>query len=857
MNSLNDILRDRLYLAALLHDIGKFYQRSDEGRTKTSVKLADYVKNLESVFCPLVKADHSRSHKHVLWTAQFLEDYRQVFQNLNQGADWHDLSLKNSLLHLAASHHLPLEQLSEIGKIIREADHLSSGMDRSSDEALKDDQAEKGWDAFKKIRMTSIFESYQTKDKIHHYHLPVEPISINKHCFPTVHFTEDADYSTLWNMFNHEFKFIQSANLKAFSETFLHLLYKYTSTIPSSTVNFPDVSLYDHLKTTAAIAVCLYDWSKGTKSGNDEFMMIGGDFSGIQSCIYNIISENAAKNLKGRSFYLKLLSDSVVMYLLKKLNLFGANIIYNSGGSFFMLAPNTCETRDCFENAVREIEDSIFKTHGTSLFVAIDAVSLNRDAFMGVNGASISKCWEKLFEVRDAKKRTRYAERLIHDYAAFFEPGEIGGLTARDAITGEEIPEPLVRNGFTLDGSRPGPNENEIISELTWKQIKLGRELKKAELWVISEGKLDYWPEKESIEPAGLGYYYYFLSKKDVAKKQEQLKGSADRVKIIAINGNQKGECDFLNSTIQGINNIYGFDFFGGNDYPASDDGSPKSFDQLAGGEGYKRLGIMRMDVDNLGKIFQDGFGENRSSFSRFAALSRYFDWFFKGYLNTLWKDHFSASTYIVYSGGDDLFIVGRWNDCISFAELIRSEFREYVCRNSNFTLSGGVAIVTPKFPIKRGAQESEEAERHAKDYILLDKDKNKISSKDAFSFLGMAMGWDIEYPHVKKLKSEIQTVIQNKSLNKSFITKLNLHYNSARFDHEKLISPKTYWMTAYDFGRMESSVKPHEIKSFLKRCRLDILSNTIHGSTILSRYHSFKLWHLAARWAELENRTF
>ena len=51
------------------------------------------------------------------------------------------------------------------------------------------------------------------------------------------------------------------------------------------------------------------------------------------------------------------------------------------------------------------------------------------------------------------QKRTRYAERLIHDYAAF-EPGEIG-IDCKRCNYGEEILEPLVRNGFTLDGSRP------------------------------------------------------------------------------------------------------------------------------------------------------------------------------------------------------------------------------------------------------------------------------------------------------------------------------------------------------------------------------------------------------------------
>jgi len=62
--------------------------------------------------------------------------------------------------------------------------------------------------------------------------------------------------------------------------------------------------------------------------------------------------------------------------------------------------------------------------------------------------------------------------------------------------------------------------------------------------------------------------------------------------------------------------------------------------------------------------------------------------------------------------------------------------------------------------------------------------------------------------------------------------------------------------MTAYDFERMECSLKSAEIKSFLKKCRLDIVCNTINGNPVLSQYHSLKLWHLAARWAELENRT-
>lgn len=51
-------------------------------------------------------------------------------------------------------------------------------------------------------------------------------------------------------------------------------------------------------------------------------MLIGADLSGIQSYIYQVVSKYAGKNLKGRSFYLRILSDSIVRFLLKELGCF-------------------------------------------------------------------------------------------------------------------------------------------------------------------------------------------------------------------------------------------------------------------------------------------------------------------------------------------------------------------------------------------------------------------------------------------------------------------------------------------------------------------------------------------------------
>lgn len=46
-----DSIRNHVYLAALLHDIGKFYQRADEDSTASSKILDERVKIWKMFFC--------------------------------------------------------------------------------------------------------------------------------------------------------------------------------------------------------------------------------------------------------------------------------------------------------------------------------------------------------------------------------------------------------------------------------------------------------------------------------------------------------------------------------------------------------------------------------------------------------------------------------------------------------------------------------------------------------------------------------------------------------------------------------------------------------------------------------------
>ena len=99
--------------------------------------------------------------------------------------------------------------------------------------------------------------------------------------------------------------------------------------------------------------------------------------------------------------------------------------------------------------------------------------------------------------------------------------------------------------------------------------------------------------------------------------------------------------------------------------------------------EGISRIGVLRADVDNLGQAIVSGFrnaknGDRYMTLSRTATLSRQLSLFFKYYIRFILENgEYSLEgknggkkrlATIVYSGGDDVFIVGAWNDIIELS---------------------------------------------------------------------------------------------------------------------------------------------------------------------------------------------
>ena len=849
------MMKNKIYLAGLLHDIGKFWQRADVYKKGEGWQQLDKNNFTESTFCK--EYNGAYYYKHVLWTAQFIEKVLKINERIKKSEA---KETPESLIQLAAKHHAPNSPLQNI---IACADHLSSGMDRNSDkltqDALKENNDIGDWintplfSIFEKIGMP--LEEYQQRNK---FRFPAEILDVEK-IMPVKKdsgYEMKAKYEELWPKFEAEVQKLAEKsdniiNNKAFSDTLLYVMQKYTVYVPASTQNYPDVSLFDHSKTVAAFAVCLYDYLNENKQLNDfkyryasfknstdePFLLFGADLSGIQNYIYNIVSKNAAKNLKGRSFYLHLVTTTVIKKILDELNLYQANVIYNSGGGFFMLLPNTQFVKDNLARMKKEIDkEFVDKFHG-ELYLASAYVPVS---YAHIFDKKLDKVWKNIFEQLGEDKNQRFKHYIEENYTQTFTPFGEAGEIKTDAVTGMPIP----------DGKGVQTNIG-LVDKITKDQIEIGKWLKKTKYWYIFKGE---WSKKEKNA-------FQFLEYTHVLSEKSDIRIDFEGVKQLKINEVE----NFIDEKVK--HSAQGFEFYGGNTYPTDENNNPKPYDRLTKGE-YNKLAVVRMDVDNLGYIFKNGFLPADRSLSRYSQLSRNLDLFFKGYLTKIWENNeeYKNHTVIVYAGGDDLFLLGDWQEAMDYARKIRNDFKHYVCQNPFLTLSGGIIITPPKYPILSQAEKCEKAEKTGKSYVwrnssvaYLDNAGNKLpevpKQKDAVGLFNTALAWEVEYKMIEDKANELKEKIEKEKLPKALLQKLMTYYEMSGFEKTgKWDNKRLIWLMAYDFGRMKERYKDE--KQFLENLMLDGIENTWEREqTRAKNYHSLKLYALAARLAELKIR--
>lgn len=896
----------KVFLAGLLHDIGKFYQRSDnplflDGKKNPDNEIGEVSFNLANIICPSDQKGRFGYH-HVIWTSQFFENplIAAVLKKVPGIVDsiWSDNKDPDNLVNLCCNHHKPETKLQNI---VRLADWWSSGIDRVKNETFeleeKNESISWGKERYKKIPLYSVFNSLTMTHEVKpsgDVAFPLRELQINKkeHLFPKLisnaeDGTSQKEYSILWKKFIEDFQELPADTFMGFVESLIQLLRKYTWAIPSNTNDMSNVSLFDHFKTTAAFAHCLFtyaeensdfldygftDTPKKGGEGHYPVLLVGGDLSGIQNFIYNIASSKAAKSLKGRSFYIQLLMDTIVHKILfhPSIDATTAHVVYATGGKCYILLPNTRLVRNALDDIRKEIELSLWDDHKGRIAFLMDCVPFSFDSNSGIkyiegnaDKQSIGGLWKTLAEKLQEQKNKPFRhvvhekyEELFNEQSDYLKSGNQHEICA---VTGVEL-----NNSTKANLNSNDPKQEPVwVHKLVKQQADLGMALKDMDYlftYLGNEEEGKYLANRAKASINILGVNHYLFDKEELVKDNAEFRGisSADVTEVVRVN-----DTDFL-IHIKGKSTRYGFRFYGGNEqaYFRNEKGSTerkngvkntKTFEeitQLVPGDDQSEtyLGILRMDVDFLGDIFVNRIPDKSRTFAAYSTLSSVLDLFFSGYLNTIRNsEQYRDWVNILYSGGDDVFAIGRWDRLLSFAHEVRKEFRAFTGRE-DITISAGMVVVNNKFPISKAALMADEAEKKAKN---LNKIEGAKPPKNAICIFGEAVSWQHEFDYVKEWKELFVSVTKREKLPKSLLHRV-MNYSirkkeridfRKKFEHDRPdFSYK--WQSAYYLKRFMSRYQSPEIRSLLEKLQIELFTKPERVYDLLG---------VAARWAELE----
>lgn len=464
----------------------------------------------------------------------------------------------------------------------------------------------------------------------------------------------------------------------------------------SASESSADISLFEHLKMTCAVSSCILNYLnavnisdyKTTLFDNLEefydsnvFLMYSLDVSGIQSFIYTINTEGALKTLRARSFYLEIFMETIIDELIERLNLSRANIIYSGGGHCYLILPNTVETMHIISDFEAEVNKWLIDNFRTGLYVAGGFTQCSANSLRDKPKGSYADIFAEMSREISKRKLTRY--------------------NIDDLIT--------LNSSDKSDGLR---------------ECKVCRSLHN----VNDSGRCDFCEQLIGFSKDIMDDKKPYLSVVKGGSRGIRLPFSLRLIADTKAELKKRIECD--KSYVRS---------YGKNISSADRDtavrvwvGSYQYSDQTAvlaaEAAGIDRIAVLRADVDNLGQSFVHGFDRDDShsklvNLSRTATLSKQLSLFFKKHINGfLSNGKFNIAgtdkvrkALVVYSGGDDVFIIGAWNDVISLAVDISNEF----CRFTEGTLSisAGIGLFGASFPISVAAGIVETLEDASKNF--------------------------------------------------------------------------------------------------------------------------------------------
>lgn len=516
------------------------------------------------------------------------------------------------------------------------------------------------------------------------------------------------------------------------------------------------------------------------------------------------------------------------------------NILYASGGKFYLLLPNTEHTESKLSNLTDRLNAWLFKKFSGDLYVRIGFEALSGADLSKKNGQTLYDIWDMLTRKLMFEDRKRYQSLAATDYELVFGTNKFKTMSCRVCHSSIESGEQCRTCKDMEEMGRVLPNNSFVAVSEKQEAIEGNRHIfelkgvfsKDTYVWIL--------PAEQILSSTSTPIT--FLSINDVNFSSIPLRFPYP---------------ERVNSCLFVLGSNYSFD---------------KTFEEIANeSKGIKRLGILRLDVDDLGKIFSLGLKSYRHkkavskrfySLGRITTLSSQLNLFFGAIVPQIIvsDSSFSKRVTVVYSGGDDLFLLGAWDAIPHIAFRIRKTFQEFTCFNPCFGLSGGITITGGKFPIYKGAELAGDAETKAKKNKYRTKD-GSVRNKNSLTFLDVPIAWP-EFEELIGIYNHILDLLSNERFypllrrlrdiaylwekDKLFFReKITLSIQEVK---DRLMAEKWRWRMVYSLGRF--SEKYSEIEN-----KIDKIQSFTTGTMEATDRNGIEFLGLLSRWWELTLR--
>lgn len=407
-----------------------------------------------------------------------------------------------------------------------------------------------------------------------------------------------------------------------------------------------------------------------------------GDLSGIQDFVFRVKSERAAKTLKARSWFVQALMSFAQR--LAQDTFPNSELLYNGGGSFYLLL----EKSDDFETKMTDLRLNINRNlWREDIQLTLVVLQFESDELE----TQFSLIW------REIQRESSIAK--MKQFANFFEPFE-----------------------KTFKPNEAAPKE--------WVRL-LDNLLKTDEPFVVP-GELEYFTDlKNNVGAQGMRWFNYDFRLDDKVGKKDKKKN------------NRLGLPVWTTELIKNWKKELDEEF----EADADPEKRPKKPGDLIEFEwlarfaarrtGTDKIGILKMDVDGLGDAFKKF--NSKTALQKFSAQLKSFfeeklvvEFVGKGSFDSLKilvdgssvkpKMPFFENIYVIYSGGDDTFLLGAWDAVFEFAIQFHQKWEDFVQtelpqNQKGLTISAALLMVDPHFPVVRFAELADTTLEKAKSF--------------------------------------------------------------------------------------------------------------------------------------------